>query len=44
LGVSLVGVARDRDLAFITIGELHVGLAWDIQMIPFCKQIDPKIS
>jgi hypothetical protein len=29
---------------FIAIGELHVGLAWDIRVIPFCKQIDPNIS
>jgi hypothetical protein len=29
---------------FIAIGELHVGLAWDIRVIRFCKQIDPKIS
>jgi hypothetical protein len=27
---------------FIAIGELHVGLAWDIRVILFCKQIAPK--
>jgi hypothetical protein len=26
---------RKRDLVFIAIGELHVGLAWDIRVIPF---------
>jgi hypothetical protein len=35
---------RKRDLVFIAIGELHVGLAWDIRVIPFWKQIDPNIS
>jgi hypothetical protein len=43
-GLYLFGVARKRDLVFIAIGELHVGLAWDIRVIHFCKQIDPKIS
>jgi hypothetical protein len=28
----------------IAIGKLHVGMAWDIRVIPFCEQIDPKIS
>jgi hypothetical protein len=28
----------------IAIGEFHLGLAWDIRVIPFCKPIDPKIS
>jgi hypothetical protein len=27
-----------------SIGELQVGLAWDIRVIPFYKQIDPNIS
>jgi hypothetical protein len=35
---------RKRDLVFIAIGELHVGLTWDIRVIPFWKQIDPNIS
>jgi hypothetical protein len=29
-GLYFFGVARKRDLVFIAIGELHVGLAWDI--------------
>jgi hypothetical protein len=33
-----------RDLVFIAIGELHMGLAWDIRVIPFCKQSYPNIS
>jgi hypothetical protein len=37
-------VARKRDLLFIAIGELHVGLARDIRVIYFCKTIDPNIS
>jgi hypothetical protein len=28
----------------ITIGELHVGLAWDIRVIPLFKKIPPNIS
>jgi hypothetical protein len=32
---SFFGVAKKRDLLFIAIGELHVGLAWDIRVIPF---------
>jgi hypothetical protein len=43
-GLYFFGVARNRDLVFIAIGELHVGLAWDIRVIPFCKQIGPNIS
>jgi hypothetical protein len=27
------GVARKRDLVFIAIGKLHMGLAWDIRVI-----------
>jgi hypothetical protein len=37
------GVARKRDLVFIAIGELHVGLAWDIRVIPFGGK-SPRIS
>jgi hypothetical protein len=33
-----------RDLLFIAIGKLHVGLAWGIRAIPCWKQIDPNIS
>jgi hypothetical protein len=35
---------RKRDLVFIaiTIGELHVGLAWGIRVITSSKQIDPE--
>jgi hypothetical protein len=28
----------------ITIGELHVGLIWDIRVIHFSKKVDPSIS
>jgi hypothetical protein len=40
------GVARKRDLVFISIAiaELHMGLAWDIRVIHFCKKIRPNIS
>jgi hypothetical protein len=41
---SFFGVASKRDLVFIAIGELHVGRAWDIRVILFCKQIPPNIS
>jgi hypothetical protein len=44
LGGSFFGVARKRDLVFIPIGELHVGLAWDIRVIHFCKKTAPNIS
>jgi hypothetical protein len=37
-------VARKRDLVFIAIGELHVGLAWDIRVILFSKKTFPNIS
>jgi hypothetical protein len=33
--ISLGLQGRKRDLAFIAIGELHVGLAWDIRVIHF---------
>jgi hypothetical protein len=44
--ISLFGVARKLGLVFITItiGELHVGLAWDIRVIRFSKKIDLDIS
>jgi hypothetical protein len=44
--ISFFGVARKRGLVFISIaiGELHVGLAWDIRVIHFSKQTFPKIS
>jgi hypothetical protein len=29
---------------FIAIGEIHVGLAWDIRVIHFWKKIIPNIS
>jgi hypothetical protein len=29
---------------FIPIGELHMGLAWDIRVILFSKKAFPKIS
>jgi hypothetical protein len=40
-GISFFGVARKRDLVFITlnIGEHHMGLAWTIRVIHFCEQI-----
>jgi hypothetical protein len=43
--LSLRLQGRKRNLAFITdaIGELHVGLPWDIRVIPFWKQIDLKV-
>jgi hypothetical protein len=41
---SFFGVAKKWDLLFIAIGELHVGLAWDIRFIFFSKKIPPKIS
>jgi hypothetical protein len=31
-------------LVSIAIGELHVGLDWDIRVILFPKNIAPKIS
>jgi hypothetical protein len=37
-GLYFFGVARKRDLVFIAIGELHVGLAWDIRVILFSKK------
>jgi hypothetical protein len=45
-GLYFFGVARKRELVFIAIaiGELHVGRAWDIRVIPFRKKIDPNIS
>jgi hypothetical protein len=30
---------RKRDLVFIAISELHVGLAWDSRVILFSKKI-----
>jgi hypothetical protein len=35
---------KETDLVFIAIGELHMGLAWDIRVIHFSKKIDPNIS
>jgi hypothetical protein len=43
-GLYLFGVARKRELVLIAIGELHVGLAWDIRVIHFSKKIPPNIS
>jgi hypothetical protein len=34
---TLFGVARERDLVFIAIGKLHVGLACDIRVITSSK-------
>jgi hypothetical protein len=42
--LSFLGVAGKRDLVFIAIGEHHMGLAWDLPVILFWKQITPKIS
>jgi hypothetical protein len=42
--ISTVFLARKRDLVFIAIGELHVGLAWEIRVILFSKKISPNIS
>jgi hypothetical protein len=43
---SFFEVARKRNLAVVAIAifKLHVGLAYDIQMIHFGKQIRPNIS
>jgi hypothetical protein len=41
--LSLALQGRKLDLVFIAIGELHVGLAWDVRVIPFPEQIEPKI-
>jgi hypothetical protein len=35
---------KETGSLFIAIGELHVGLAWDIRVIPLREQIDPDIS
>jgi hypothetical protein len=43
-GLYFFGVARKRSLVFIAIGELHMGLAWDIPVILFSKKIAPNIS
>jgi hypothetical protein len=37
--ISLGLQGGKRDLVFIAIGKLHVGLAWDIRVIHFCKKI-----
>jgi hypothetical protein len=42
--ISFFGVARKRELMLIAIGELHVGVAWDIRVILFSKKILPNIS
>jgi hypothetical protein len=41
-GVYFFGVARKRDLVFIAIGELHVGLAWDSRAIPVASKSSRK--
>jgi hypothetical protein len=43
-GLSFFDVTRKRNLLFITVGELHIGLACDIRLITSWKQIAPKIS